>query len=260
MGYGKMEYFSNCLSRSVSFEMFMPGELKEEKPGVLFLLHGYCGISSDWMLNCRLHEISDRYNLCIILPNGENSFYLDGEPTGRKYAAYVGEEIPNYVRTRLQVAIDKDRTYIGGFSMGGFGALHTALAYPDTFGKCFALSSALITEEVANMKPGSGNDVANYAYYRLMFGEPEKLLESENNPKELIRRLQAKKEALPGIYMACGTEDFLLENNRDFVAFLKERQVEHVYRESAGNHNFDFWEAYLEPAVKWMLTGEDEIK
>lgn len=256
MGYGRIEYFSNCLSRSVSFDFFMPGECKEEKPGVLFLLHGYCGIASDWMLNCRLHEISDRYNLCIVLPNGENSFYLDGEATGRKYCTYVGEEIPQFVRSRFQVTTDKERTYIGGFSMGGFGALHTALAYPETFGKLFAFSSALITEEVAAMQPGSNNGVANYEYYRLMFGEPDKLLASKNNPKELIRRLLDAKKELPGMYIACGTEDFLIENNRDLVTFLKENNVAHVYKESEGMHNFDFWGYYLEPAVKWMVGEE----
>ena len=38
-----------------------------------------------------------------------------------------------------------------GMSMGGFGAIHTALAYPDRFGKLAGLSSALIVHEVAKI-------------------------------------------------------------------------------------------------------------
>ena len=57
--------------------------------------------------------------------------------------------------------------------MGGFGALHTGLAYPDTFGKVAALSSAFIHHEVAKMEPGGGNSVANYEYYRQCFGDVE---------------------------------------------------------------------------------------
>ncbi len=105
------------------------------------------------------------------------------------------------------------------------------------------------------MKPGQGNPVANYEYYRLMFGEPEKLLTSINNPEELIRRHQAAGERIPALFMACGTEDFLLENNRELRDFLQEKGVEHVYHESPGIHNWAFWNQYLEPAIQWMLEA-----
>lgn len=137
--------------------------------------------------------------------------------------------------------------------MGGFGALHTAFRYPETFGKVFALSSALIIHEVKNMKPGRGNDIANYDYYRLMFGQPGMLEESENNPEELIRQLLFEGKKIPDIFMACGTSDFLLENNRDFAAFLKENGVEYTYQESEGDHNFDFWNKNLDIVMKWMI-------
>ena len=67
-------------------------------------------------------------------------------------------------------------TYIMGLSMGGFGALHTAFAYPETFGKVAALSSALIVHEVAGMSEGQGNATANYEYYRECFGETSEVL------------------------------------------------------------------------------------
>ena len=53
--------------------------------------------------------------------------------------------------------------------------------------------------------------------------------------------------------MACGTEDGLLENNRELRDFLKAKGVEHVYYESPGIHNWTFWNQYLEPAIQWML-------
>ena len=131
-----------------------------------------------------------------------------------------------------------------GLSMGGFGAIHTALAYPETFGTCAALSSALIHHEVANMKEGSGNSVANYDYYRLCFGEPSKLLESDNNPETLVRKIKASGGKMPKIFMACGTEDFLLEPNRRFHEFLESEGIEHVYEESEGIHDMVFWSKY----------------
>lgn len=263
MAYIKVEHFSDCLRRNVSFRVLLPndvngeGNTQYERPmKTLYLLHGYCGRSTDWIWNSAVCDIANRYNLCIVLPDGENSFYLDGDATGRKYASFIGEELPSYISRTFGLSSKKEDVFVGGFSMGGFGAIHTALRYDDTFGKLFAFSSALITHEVERMQPGSDNGVANYEYYRLMFGVPDKLISSENNPEELVRRLLAEKKSIPEIYIACGTEDFLLNENRSFHKFLQAQQIVHVYQESNGCHNFEFWNRYLEPAVKWLLDAE----
>ena len=144
-------------------------------------------------------------------------------------------------------------TYLMGFSMGGFGALHTALAYPETFSKTAALSSALIHNGVAQMKEGEANEIANYDYYRMCFGDPDKLAESDNNPEYLIKKLIAAGKKIPEIFMACGTEDFLLEPNRAFHKFLEDQKVEHVYLESKGIHDMKFWQEYAEKFIPMMF-------
>ena len=256
MAYGSLDFNSDCLKRIVSFRIILPNESDQKtdkKMKLLILLHGYNGLHGDWMMNSQILRLAEQYHICVVMPSGENSFYLDGTATGRQYASFVGEELPAYIRKTFFVSDQKEDTWIGGFSMGGFGAIHTGLRYPETFGKLFALSSALIVEEVAQMKKGTGNEIANYDYYSLMFGEPEKLLQSENNPKELVRRLKEKGEVIPEIFMACGRDDFLLENNRDLDKFLSDQQVEHQYIEDEGNHDFDFWNRYLLVAVKWLM-------
>ena len=94
------------------------------------------------------------------------------------------------------------------------------------------------------MKEGQGNSVANYEYYRECFGDPSKLQESDNNPEYLVKKLKAEGRKLPGIFMACGTEDFLLEPNRAFHKFLTDEGVDHVYEESEGIHDMNFWSRY----------------
>jgi S-formylglutathione hydrolase FrmB len=39
----------------------------------------------------------------------------------------------DYIRKTFGLCCAKEDTFISGLSMGGFGALHTGLAYPDTF-------------------------------------------------------------------------------------------------------------------------------
>ena len=246
-----VKFFSNCLKRNTEFRMLLPNDPRQDIPcdeaghrpedmKTILLLHGYTGDADIWVNR----EQAAGLNIAIVAPNGENGFWLDGEASGRKYASFVGEELIEYIRKTFGLALTPDKTGVMGLSMGGFGALHTALAYPETFGCAAALSSALIHNEVAKMKEGQGNSVANYEYYRECFGDPSKLQESDNNPEYLVKKLKAEGRKLPDIFMACGTEDFLLELNRAFHKFLTDEGVDHVYEESEGIHDMNFWSRY----------------
>ena len=78
-------------------------------------------------------------------------------------------------------------------------------------------------------------------------------MESGNNPETLVDKLLSENKKMPEIYMSCGTEDFLLENNREFHRFLESRDVPHEYFESKGTHDMQFWSEYTEKIVKWMF-------
>ena len=257
MAYFRVEYYSNALRRETSFEVLIPNDPRDDAPApaagspmkTLFLLHGYTGKAGNYVPE----ELPGQYNFAIVMPSGENSFYLNGLATGHAFQTMLGEELVDYVRKTFRLALRPEDTGIAGLSMGGFGALHTGLAYPDRFGKIGAMSSALIVHEVAGMKPGEGNAVANYEYYRECFGEPEQLLESDKNPETLIRRLKAAGEKIPDIDLCCGTEDFLIENNREMHRFLVEEGVAHEYHEAPGIHDMVFWKEHIRKIVKWMF-------
>lgn len=255
MAYFRIEYYSRALRRETSFEVMIPCDPREGMPvpegpmRTLFLLHGYTGKAGNYVP----FDLPYKYNFAIVMPSAENSFYLNGLSTGHAFQTLVGEELVEFVRKTFGLAKDPADTGIAGLSMGGFGALHTGLAYPRTFGKIGAMSSAFIHHEVARMKPGSGNEVANYDYYRECFGEPALLEESDNNPEILIRKLKAAGEKIPDIYMACGTEDFLIENNRAMHRFLEAEGVPHEYHEGPGIHDMVFWTEYIQKIVRWMF-------
>ena len=54
--------------------------------------------------------------------------------------------------------------------------------------------------------------------------------------------------------MACGKEDFLIEPNRAFHKFLVDNDVNVYYQEDDGNHNWEFWNKYLEPSIQWLIN------
>ena len=257
----QIEYFSDALHRTTSFEMLIPNDIRTDIPwekneahsrpmSALFLLHGYTGKAGNWVPE----GLPEKYNFAIVMPTAENSFYLNGEATGTAYQDMVGEELVDYVRKTFHLADGPENTCIAGLSMGGFGALHTGLAYPDRFGKIGALSSALIVHEIAHMQPGGCNPVANYAYYRSCFGDLETVEERDVNPEVLAHRLKAAGAKIPEIYMCCGTEDFLIENNRQMHRFLESEGIPHEYHESKGIHDMIFWREYIAKIVEWMFA------
>lgn len=258
-------YFSDALRRNVSFSIYLPNDVAPEyrtpyfdRPAqTLFLLHGFTGTGDDWMRDTSIVSLASQYNLALVCPSGENSFYLNSTATGRSYETFVGQELVAYVRSTFGLSSRREDTFIGGISMGGFGAIHTGLAYPETFSKIISLSAALITHKVAAMKPGD-NDIdgfANYDYYRLTFGDPETLLESRNNPETLVRELLAAKKELPALYLAIGTEDFLYEDNQIFRRFLEAQGYPFEYREGPGMHDYDFWNPQIVSSLRWLMGG-----
>lgn len=260
-----IEFFSKTLIRPVAFRLLLPNDTRVpaqelaanphyQRPAkTLFLLHGYTSGSGEWYYESSIRFLAEKYNLAVVFPNAENSFYLNGDATGRNFCDFVGSELVEYMRKTFGLAQSAEDTFIGGLSMGGFGALHTAFAFPENFGKTIAMSSALIVHEIAGMKPGQDNGVANYEYYRCCFGDLDKVEESDANPETLLLRLKREGRKIPDIFMVCGTEDFLLEKNRAFHRFLLQEEIPVFYEESAGSHNMMFWNAKLEPAIRWML-------
>ena len=262
MAVANIEYLSSALQRTVSFHLVLPNDSmdyhKKDSPHyerpmkTLMLLHGYFGSSSEWLYKSEIVELAARYNLCVILPSGENSFYTDGSASGRQYAKFIGEELLNYVQDTFNLSKKIEDTYIGGFSMGGFGALLTALQYNDTYSKAFTLSGALITESIENMEEGH-QAMANYDYYRLVFGDLKQVKQSRNHPLYLVEQIKEAGDKMPGLFVACGTEDWLIEGSRNLAKSLEELSVPVEYLEKKGGHDFGFWNQVIEPAIKWCL-------
>ena len=255
-------FFSKMLSRPTHFVAVLSNDNAMGTPDTpyykrptknIYLLHGFSGCESDWYSNAPLTDLANKYNVNFFMPNGDNSFYLDNKASGFKYASYVGEEFINYTRKTFGLSEKREDTFIGGLSMGGFGALHTGLMFRDTFSKIIALSSALIQGMVKIMTPEMDNPMANYDYYRFTFGDPKDMETSENNPEYLVKKLKEEGKQIPDIYMACGTEDFLIGPNRQFKAFLEENNVPVTFFEGPGIHDFNFWRAQLEAGLLWAI-------
>ena len=263
MAYFNVDFFSASLMRNVGVQVIIPndqpGFMTANNPNyqrpvkTLYLFHGYTANGGEWALNSHVNLLAGKYNLAVVMPNIENSFYLNRPVTGQAYGTFVGKELPEYIRKTFGLSKDRADTFVGGNSMGGFGALHTALAYPDTFSKAALLSPALILHEVAKMQPGMQNAFGNYEYFHEVFGNPDALLTSDKNPEQQLRDLIATGKELPAIFLTVGVEDFLYGMIQAFRDFMDKNKVAYTYEESDGAHDFDFWNRHLEAAVRFLI-------
>ncbi len=263
----QVSFLSGALRRIATFHAFLPNDTLDDvktdnphydrPPKTLFLLHGYTGSSADWVCGSDAMMISRRYNLAIVMPSGENSFYIDRKTTGHAYETFITGDLVRYVCSTFNLSSKKEDLFIGGLSMGGYGALRLALKHPSLYGAAFGMSSALITKDIQRLagddKDNFALNLANKEYYEEIFGDLAAVTESDLDPEYLV--LKNKKENIdnPPLYMACGTEDPLLENSRGFVEFLRRENADITYVEEPGIHEWDFWSPQLEPAVNWAL-------
>ena len=92
MAVFRIAFASETLFRTVNLNVIVPVETygrtdvkKPEKFKTLYLLHGFGGSQDDWMDYSNLRAISEKYNLAIVLPSGENSFYENMNSIGGRY-------------------------------------------------------------------------------------------------------------------------------------------------------------------------------
>ncbi len=201
MAVFEVNFLAQSLGRTVPLtvilptdKMYFPGAPKREegKPyKTLYLLHGILGSNIDWLYGTRIQRWAEERDLAVVMPAGENGFYLDQPWNCRNYGEFIGEELVNFTRRTFPLSHDKKDTYIGGLSMGGFGAMRNGLYYNDTFGAIISLSGAFILDEsilIKNENPKFPSDTEEFKHS--CFGmDLKKALESDNNPRVLIEKL-----------------------------------------------------------------------
>lgn len=261
MAFIQMNLLSKSLMRMVPVNVILPVDkltfpgmpVREDKPyKTLYLLHGIFGNYTDWVNGTRIQRFAEEYNLVVVMPSGDNAFYIDQPVTQNYYGEFIGKELVELTRKMFPLSHEREDTYIGGLSMGGYGAIRNGFKYHDTFGAIVALSSALVVEGFRERTNDSPIFMERRDYAEALFGDLDKMLESDKNPKYLVKKLKAEGSVLPAVYMACGDADALLGVNEDFAKFLKEQGVDVTFEVGPGNHEWDFWDTYIKKGMQWL--------
>ena len=206
----------------------------EKEYNVLFLLHGYSGNNYDWTRHTNLEKLVASKDVIVVMPDGDNSFYTNMK-YGFNYYNYIVNELPKLIENIFRVKLTKDNTYIAGLSMGGYGALKAAFSNPDKYKAVGSFSGTADIKKVYDRLLGRTKVLDG------IFGSRENLYENikTHDLFELTSNLKNKEL---GIYLSCGTNDFLYEDNINFKNHLTAQKISHTfYEEEGSDHNWDFW-------------------
>ncbi len=198
---------------------------------VLYLLHGFSDDASAWTAVGRANVILDNLiaqskakPMLVVMPLGygapevllpNSGVFRDRSLTDRNFdkfrEALITEVIPR-VEEEYSVTKDRNSRAIAGLSMGGSESLLTGLNNLDKFGWIGAFSTGGITEEFDKEFPAV-------------------------NPKST--------ENLHLLWIACGTDDRLIDINRKVRAWLASKNIKHVDIETPGYHTWMVWRRNL---------------
>jgi putative tributyrin esterase len=184
------------------------------------------------------------------MPNVARSWYAN-TAYGADYFTFVLDELPTVCRSYFKGMSDlPEDNYVGGLSMGGYGALKASLVCPERFGACASLSGALDIAEFSKY--------AETSEWRGIFGFDldcsKKLTGTEHDIYALAKKNAENAVPFPKLFMWCGLDDDLIGSNRRFDALLSENGIEHVYAESEGDHSWEWWDKHIQDAINFFVS------
>lgn len=253
MAHLVVDYYADALGVQTRMHVLLPQRLAAGKAKTLYLLHGMSDDEGTWMRRTSIERYAEEKGLAVVMPDGGLGWYTDMY-RGLAWFKFISGELPALCRRFFPILSDKrEDTYIGGNSMGGYGALKCALRAPRTFSKVISLSGALDAADTAinNTVP------ATRRYWEDVFGPAEDVSGSEN---DLFAAATALTDPAlrPRIYMWCGTEDFLYAQNTRMRDHLRALGYDLMYEESPGDHQWRHWDKKIADALNWLLPGEGE--
>lgn len=239
----KCSEYSEVLGQWIDFEVIIPRNVEGDFK-TLYLLHGLKFDYSSWTRRTNIERYADEAGIAVVMPDGGRSFYTD-MVNGRPYYSFVSDELISMTRRLFRLSDKREDTFIGGLSMGGYGAFRIGFMNPDKFSKIAVMSAAT---DVSYWTENPEWERENY----LITGGIEDIKGSEYDLYKITEDLVKSGKPLPSVYQACGTEDFLYKMNLEFRDFLKSKGFDVTYTEGSGEHNYYYWESKIKELVTFV--------
>ena len=259
---------SHLLGESVHYCVMLPPDYDAATAGhslrrypVIYLLHGLGDNEQTlfkgggWDLIQDLRQKGQVSDFLLVAPEGRRTFYINSADGRVHYSDFFVREFIPYIESHYSIRRERSARAISGFSMGGYGALRFAFAYPELFSSVSAQSAALIAEPPRQAESGLLGTV---------FGNPIDVPHwNQNSPFVLAKRNRAQIRASGlSIYFNCGSKDeFGFDQGAEELhRQLQAEDIRHEYHLYPGNHGGEYFLAHLGEVLKFHARVFDAAK
>lgn len=195
--------YSNAMHKNMKCVVIQP-DLAQQKTAplpVVYLLHGYSGDYSNWIIKVPSLKIyADEFRLMIVCPDGDySSWYFDSPvDSAMRYETYIAREVPDYIDSHYATIKDRRGRAITGLSMGGHGGLFLGFRHAEEFGACGSMSGG-VDLQTMQTRFDVIKRIGDTVQYADNWNKYSVMNVIEKYPRDSI-----------AIIFDCGTEDFFL--------------------------------------------------
>ena len=234
----------NALRKMTSAVVILPENAGPGPFPVLYLLHGLSDDQTAWTRRTCLERYVEGWPLIVVMPDGGRGFYTDSatEPAGA-FETFLRRDLIGFVDRTFQTRADRESRVIAGLSMGGYGAIKLALKFPRMFCAAASHSGALWRPALLDAYEGS-------ELHRVFGDHPGG---GPNDVYALAERVD--RAQLPALRLDCGTEDYLLLQNRLFHRHLEALGIAHEYAEHPGAHDWIYWDTHIRDTIAFLTKA-----
>ncbi|MBQ3278856.1 MAG: hypothetical protein IJG94_06805 [Clostridia bacterium] len=257
--YMKVTAKSNALQRAADFHVILPfhdGYPDAPRPyPTLVFLPGYSGSAEEIIFALPLRQMSALYGIGIIVPDGENAFYTDHPERALCMGQYAGDELLRNSRRLFPcLSASREQTFIGGISMGGYGAAALGLHYSETFSKIVLFSPSAEPDRLLSAAKEDVPGAVPASLFDTLLGGSRAYAGSPRlNPAKAVEQYVAEGKPLPEFWMCCGKQDQLVGDACSrFRETLLRAGARLSWEDGPGDHNLMYWDAHLESAFRFL--------
>lgn len=228
---------SNALKQRADITVYAPPNLGESATPLVILLHGVYGSHWAWTMkgNAHItahHLIETEQIKPMILAMPSDGLYADGSGyvphQTADYERWIVEDVVEVMKEQYAQITEESPIFIAGLSMGGFGALRLGAKYPTVFKAFSGLSSITHFNQI-------GEFVSDF----------EQLKQDALEQDGVLEWVLRNNEIIPPFRFDCGTDDILIEYNRQLHNELNNHGIPHIYEEFSGGHTWEYWTEHL---------------
>ena len=247
------EMQSGILGCTKKYCVYLPHGYSDENRTfpVLYLLHGLTDTHTAWRDKGNVQDIATEIirsgkaqEMIIVMPDAGTAYDGYFNCDGWRYEDFFFQDFIPHIESTYSVVPDRQHRAIAGLSMGGGGTTWYAINHGEMFSAAYAMSALMGIVE--NTWITRDPDARRRVFMESAVAN-NNITAIENATKE-----QCAEIAKVRWFIDVGDDDFLFDNNMEFIKAMRKKRIPYQLRVREGGHTWQYWQQALYIALPFV--------